>query len=157
MTAPSRSDRAVTFKAMATTVTLRLLGAGPGAQAVLERAARVFARVEAACTRFDPQSPLMRANADGTGWHRVPSECYLAIEEAARAHRETGGLFDPRVLDVLVSMGYDRTLPFAAGPVSVTGTAAAVAVPLTPWSPGLDPANRAVRLGPARIDLGGIG
>ena len=32
----------------------------PGAEAAVSRAVEVFAGVEAACTRFDPDSPLMR-------------------------------------------------------------------------------------------------
>jgi len=146
-----------TFSAMASKVTMRVVDGGPDTTAALAAAREVFARVEAACTRFDPDSPLMRANADRTAWHQVPEECYLAVAEAARAHQETGGLFDPRVLDTLVALGYDRTLPFRSGRVAVTGSGGPVTVPVTPWRPGLDPARRSIRFGAARIDLGGIG
>ena len=150
----------MTFPAMATRVTLRVVNPGTAAGDALATARRVFERVEAACTRFDPQSPLMRANADRTAWHAVPEECYLAIAEAARAHLETGGIFDPRVLDTLVALGYDRTLPFRSG-VSLTGSGPAITtrVPAgaAPWRPGLDPESQSVRLGTDRIDLGGIG
>jgi len=145
---------------MASRITLRVVDPGPTAGDALAAARRVFERVEAACTRFDPQSPLMRANADRTAWHAVPEECYLAVAEAARAHLETGGLFDPRVLDTLVGLGYDRTLPFRSG-VSLTGAGRAVAARVAAgaglWQPGLDPQSRSIRLGVDRIDLGGIG
>lgn len=157
MTTTARPDHTLTFTSMASRVMLRILDGGPAALAALAAARQVVERVEAACTRFDPDSPLMRANADRTAWHQVPEECYLAVEQATRAHLETGGLFDPRVLDALLALGYDRTLPFRSGRVSVTGPAGAAAVPVTPWRPGLDPARRAIRLGAARIDLGGIG
>jgi len=157
---PAGAARTMTFPAMASRVTLRVVDPGPAASDALAAARRVFERVEAACTRFDPQSPLMRANAHRTAWHAVPDECYLAVAEAARAHLETGGLFDPRVLDTLVALGYDRTLPFRSG-VSLTGAgrASAVRVPAgtAPWRPGLDPESRSIRLGVDRIDLGGIG
>jgi thiamine biosynthesis lipoprotein len=154
---------------MATDVTVRVCGPGPTARAAVDRAEAVFARVEAACTRFDPTSPLMRANADPGAWHQVPDECFVAIAEAARAHRETGGLFDPRVLEVLQAWGYDRTLPFhdRAVVVPVPGRAGGGKhlrrpqqehpVARGPWRPGLDTRRSAVRLGRHPVDLGGIG
>jgi thiamine biosynthesis lipoprotein len=150
----------ITFPAMATRVTVRVAGPHPGAASALASARAVFARVEGACTRFDPGSPLMRANADPAVWHTVPEECYLAVAEAARAHEETDGLFDPRVLDTLVALGYDRTLPFRAG-VTLTGTGRRLTgrEPADPprWQPGLNRDSRSIRLGPHRVDLGGIG
>jgi thiamine biosynthesis lipoprotein len=154
------ATRTMTFPAMATRVTLRVSDPAPGVEEALAAARAVFARVETACTRFDPESPLMRANADPAGWHAVPEECYLAVAEAARAHRETGGLFDPRVLDTLVALGYDRTLPFRTGvALTRTGQSITARTPAgaSPWRPGLDPDHRAIRLGAHRIDLGGIG
>jgi thiamine biosynthesis lipoprotein len=149
----------------------------------------VFRDVEAACTRFDPASPLMRANAAGDDWYPVPAPCFEAIAASVAAHVETEGLFDPRILTRLERLGYDRTLPFESGAVRVptarAGTAAygargvrvrttrsvpavvdPAALPPIPgavdpdpgrWRPGLDPARRAVRIGPFPIDLGGIG
>jgi thiamine biosynthesis lipoprotein len=157
VTAAAEPAHSTTFTAMASKVAMRVLGGGPATAPALAAARRVFARVEAACTRFDPDSPLMRANAERTAWNDVPEECYLAVEQAARSHQETGGLFDPRVLDTLVALGYDRTLPFRSGRVAVTGKRGPATVPVTSWRPGLDPARRSIRLGAARIDLGGIG
>jgi thiamine biosynthesis lipoprotein len=145
---------------MASRVTLRVVDPCPTVGDAIAAARRTFERVEAACTRFDPESPLMRANADPTAWHAVPEECYLAVAEAARAHLETDGLFDPRVLDTLVALGYDRTLPFRSG-VSLAGAGQAITTRVpdaaAPWRPGLDPESRSIRLGVDRIDLGGIG
>jgi thiamine biosynthesis lipoprotein len=155
------AEATATFRAMATGVTLRVLEPGPGAREALDAAEAVFRRVESACTRFDPASPLMRANACGDRWFTVPRECFLAVAEAARAHRATGGLFDPRILQTLVALGYDRSLPFAGGQVRTRGTAPAGVVPRAPdrraWRPGLDDARHAVRIGPEPVDLGGIG
>lgn len=159
----------VRLRAMASDVTLSVAGPRPLADAALERAGEVFARVGAACTRFDPRSPLMRANADPRQWHHVPRECFDAVAEAWGAHRDTGGLFDPRVLRALVRLGYDRTLPFRSGPVVVTtpgGSGRPEHIPLRPmtappapppWRPDLDSERSAVRLGEHPIDLGGIG
>jgi thiamine biosynthesis lipoprotein len=156
--------RVVTFRAMNTTMTMQLVGPGPDADAALAAAEDVFHRVEKACTRFNPDSPLMQANAAADDWCTVPVECYIALAEAARAHAETGGLFDPRVLDSLVALGYDRTLPFDTGSVQLGSGAGAAAVPraqvqpvVGPWLPAFDEEAVAVRVGQRAIDLGGIG
>jgi thiamine biosynthesis lipoprotein len=169
----------ISFRAMASNVTMQVVDPEPTAAQALDDARAVFARVEAACTRFDPGSPLMLANAAAQDWHSVPPECYRALREAAEAHRRTEGLFDPRVLDALVELGYDRTLPFSDGPVKLSsGTdpgavprpaarelstpaaapaASAVVARREPWAPHFDEECSAVRIGPHAVDLGGIG
>jgi thiamine biosynthesis lipoprotein len=167
------TDLNVTFRAMATDVHVRVVDPRPDADAAVEKAVDVFHRVEAGCTRFDPESPLMIANATSRDWHEVPAELYDAVAEAERAHIETSGLFDPRVLRTLQDWGYDRSLPFRDGPVALddphpapTGrgrrgsSAAGVRRPQATrrrWRPGLDTDRRAVRIGAEPIDLGGIG
>jgi len=165
-------DLVVSFRAMATTVNVRIVEPKP--RRGPKQAARVtqmFADVERACTRFNPDSPLMKANAAPRDWHVVPQECFDAIREAARAYAETAGRFDPRVLKRLQQIGYDRTLAFAEGNVEVsTPTEAATswrpfggrpatsaAAMRDPWSPKFDARRRAVKIGPEPIDLGGIG
>ncbi|HET9517770.1 MAG TPA: FAD:protein FMN transferase [Actinoplanes sp.] len=152
-------QQSVTFTAMATTVTMRVLDPGADVHRRLDAARQVFERVETACTRFNPNSALMRANAAGDAWHRVPEECFVAVAEAARAHVETEGLFDPRVLDTLVWLGYDRTLPFRSKDVTISlaKDRPPRRTDLGVWRPGLDPGASSIRLGPHRIDLGGIG
>lgn len=134
---------------------------GPGSQRpdeLFERVAAVFAAVERECTRFDPDSDLMRANAAGDDWCPVGAHCYAAVTEAFRAHRMTGGLFDPRVLGTLRRLGYGRSLPFAAADLTVDGDPHAPSPETAgPWTPRFDPDRRAVRIGPHPIDLGGIG
>lgn len=123
-------------------------------------AQQVFRRVEAGCTRFDPDSPLMQANRAGRSWWKVPTECVDAVEAAAIAHRETAGLFDPRVLDTLQSLGYRTSLPFERGKVQVAGSAGSADLSWRrqrQWKPGIDHARGAVRIGRVPIDLGGIG
>lgn len=151
-----------TFRAMATDVTLRVERPNPEAPAALRRAQLVFSDVESACTRFDPDSPLMRANARPDRWHDVPAECARAVLAAARAHKETGGLFDPRILDSLLRLGYDRTLPFESGGVTFAeeSTASAGGRATRPvWRPRVDcrGGQHRIHLDGASIDLGGIG
>jgi thiamine biosynthesis lipoprotein len=145
------------FRAMASGITLTLVEPTDEAAAGIELAEGVFRRVESACTRFDPQSPLMQANADPRHWHRVPVELYDAVAAAATAHADTDGLFDPRVLRTLVSYGYDRTLPFETDDVSVPTGGKAPGASRRRWRPSLDADGRRIRLGRDPIDLGGIG
>jgi len=101
----------------------------------------------------------MRANAAPGRWHTVPDECLQAVAEAHRAHVDTDGLFDPRILDTLLRLGYDASLRFT-GPRSPSAIPVRTAdrAPATgPWQPELDVAGSAVRLGTHPIDLGGIG
>jgi thiamine biosynthesis lipoprotein len=153
-------DLSCTFRSMGTDVTLRVVGASSDAEAALGHAQHLVEQVAATCTRFDTASPLMRVNADPRSWHEVPPELYDALREAADAYLDTDGRFDPRVLEVLLAWGYDRSLPFASGQVVVTSDPAANR-PRPPgrrrWQPRFDPRRRAVRIGPVPVDLGGIG
>jgi thiamine biosynthesis lipoprotein len=162
----SPDDVSRTFRSMASDVTLRIVGPGPGAGSALDRAEQVVARVATSCTRFDPASPLMRANAAPRRWHEVPAELYDAVTEAHAAYLATGGLFDPRVLETLLAWGDDGSLAFRSGDVAATtaatkGRRGAPHAPRAPgrrsWQPRFDATRRAVRLGPVPVDLGGIG
>ena len=126
------------------------------------RALALFVEMEKSCTRFDPTSPLMRANADGLNWVQVPPVCFDALVEAYRAHSGTEGVFDPRVLADLVSLGYDASLRFT-GPVG-PGSAAEADDPAPTataavgrWQPGFRRSELSVQIGPRPVDLGGIG
>lgn len=128
------------------------------------RALDVFTRVEEVCSRFRPTSALSRCNSRPAAWHRAPATFVLCVEEARAAHRETGGVFDPRVHDRLVELGYSRS--FAAGPGGRSGRAPALpadpagappALLRRPWRPRSARMLGLINLGGQRIDLGGIG
>ena len=105
------------------------------------------------CTRFDPTSALMRANAAPQHWHEVPAELFDALREAARRplrHRRPVRPAGPRVL---TSWGYDRSLPF--GPA--TSRSRRTSRPAAPrpgrrrWRPGSTrPPRGPPRPGPGR-------
>jgi len=123
--------------------------------ALLRRALRVFDDVEVACTRFNPSSPLMRTNESPARWHRVPAVLYRALHEAYDAYERTGGVFDPRVLETLVALGYDASLKFDGPEVRVDPRP--VSTPRrSPWRPRFRAHKCDVWLGDA-VDLGGIG
>jgi thiamine biosynthesis lipoprotein len=147
---------------MATNVQMRVVSPSAGAASALDQAQRVFLEVAATCTRFDPLSPLMSANAAPRQWHVVPQVLFAALTEAHAAHLETGGAFDPRVLRRLEAWGYDRTLAFHAGDVSLPGSPHEATPERSSrlrkgWHPKFDSARSAVRIGREPVDLGGIG
>ena len=149
-------DLMTAFASMASTVNVRVRARAGRADSAVRTVMAVFGEVETQCTRFDPASPLMQANAAAEDWCRVPPRCYAAIREAALAYDATAGRFDPRVLRALHAIGYDRSLPFARGGVVVDEAAGFVGVD-APWVPAFDEERGAVRVGPVPIDLGGIG
>ena len=123
----------------------------------VEEAFACFDAVQDACTRFDPESPLMQANARPDDWHRVPPVLLDALRESYRAYVRTGGRFDPRVHDDLVRLGYDRSLRFADDAVE-TSAGGTDRAPLPPWTPRFsDGPAASVHLGGVPVDLGGIG
>jgi len=144
---------------MATDITIRIPGGEGDPQIVraLEDALAEFTKFESECTRFDPASPLMRANASSERWHAMPPRCFAAIAEAHAAYTRTRGMFDPRILSDLTGLGYDRSLPFARGGVSVERPALSRRVQLGQWRPRFRGASGQVLLGEYPIDLGGIG
>ena len=148
-----------TFRSMASDVRVSIEMPSAEAAATCESIEALFAAVEKQCTRFDPASDLMRANAAGEQWCAVGQYCYDALYEAHRAYRWSGQLFDPRVMATLRAYGYTRSLPFGADmPAMAPGAQAdGETSARTMWRPEFDPARCAVRVGPEAIDLGGIG
>jgi thiamine biosynthesis lipoprotein len=150
-----------TFRSMASDVRFWVVRPGAGAEAAVQRAQATVEAVARTCTRFDPTSELMRANAAGREWQQVEPECFEALVLAEQAHTLTGGLFDPRVLTVLRSIGYDRSLPFAERTLMLEEhdpqPKRSRWSRVRPWKPGFDEARHSVRIGAEPVDLGGIG
>ena len=150
-----------TVRALACDVTVHVsqAGASETVDTAVAGALRVFTAVQRACTRFDPQSPLMRANALADQWHAVPQILFDTVQEAHRAYLRTHGRFDPRVLSDLQRLGYDRSLPFEGGSVVTSQRGdAADRRPLGYWHPRFRAGRHPeLNLGGRAIDLGGIG
>ena len=99
----------------------------------------------------------MRANADPGNSHEVAPECAAIVGAAHEAYRTTGGLFDPRILDSLLAVGYDRTFAEVATAAAVPSPPRQDAPLHGEWQPTVNMNQTAVTLGPTPIDLGGIG
>lgn len=70
----------------------------------LEDSFAVFRDVETRFSRFRPESELSVLN--GSSEMRVSSEMAHILAESVSLHDETGGIFDPSVLECLESSGY---------------------------------------------------
>ena len=152
------TELAAETSAMASRITVRLVSFGDSgdAQRQVADALQVFHDVDRTCTRFNPDSDLMRANAHGEEWVQVSSYCFDAVAEAYAAYRRTMGRFDPRVLDDLVRLGYDRSLKHAA-PSYRDASALMPRQALPEWRPEFRRRTHELRVGPIPVDLGGIG
>ncbi|WAL64112.1 FAD:protein FMN transferase [Amycolatopsis cynarae] len=85
----------------------------PGARALVEAE---LAAVDAACSRFRPDSELARAERAGEA--EIGELLAGLVAAALGAARRTGGDVDPTVGSALAELGYDRDLPLvpAGGP-----------------------------------------
>ena len=145
-------------RAMATDISITAVGEHRARlRFAVDQALNVFRDVESQCSRFDPRSALMRANAASAEWIAVPPYCFDALDAAAVAYRRTGGRFDPRVHDDLCRLGYARSLAFEAGDVVLPAQSAWARPELPEWKPRFRPQLGLVHLGGFRVDLGGIG
>lgn len=142
---------------MASDITVQVSAAADDrpAREAAARALEVFHDVDRSCTRFDDTSDLMRANVAATQWQAVSATCFAALVAADAAYRRTHGRFDPRVLDDLVRLGYDRSFRHGLGTRGRDALAPRPANP--PWRPEFRRTTNQVRLGPCPVDLGGIG
>ncbi|MEO8517541.1 MAG: FAD:protein FMN transferase [Dermatophilaceae bacterium] len=91
----------------------------------LERARRIavrlLAEVDRTCSRFRPDSDLVRANLNAGAWTKVDPLLVQAIDTAMDAAAQTDGLVDPTLGRSLVAVGYDRDL--ALMPAASSGPA----------------------------------
>ena len=129
---------------------------GPHAESLADWATTEIERCEASWSRFRPQSDLCALNARaGHGPTGVSPLLWEALAFARDAYVQTGGLFDPTVLDSLLAWGYDRSFPFPS-PVGDLDHQPSAAPGFATVE--LDAENRTVSLPLAcHLDLGGIG
>ncbi|MGI8553883.1 MAG: FAD:protein FMN transferase [Dehalococcoidia bacterium] len=151
--------RSVTFRAMDTDIDLAVAEPCDRSRVGLAFAAveALFAHYDQALTRFSPESELSLLNRAEGQPRVVPPLLFEAISRALQAADASAGVFDPTVLDALLSAGYDRTFAI----VSLITPSARPAVPV-PFAGAyrrirLDPDTRTVYLpNGIHLDLGGI-
>lgn len=95
------------FRALGTYVHLSTTG---DLERTVELAEAVLAEVDRTCSRFRPDSDLVRANARAGRWTQVDPLLGAAVSVALDAARESDGLVDPCLGRPLVEIGYDQDL-----------------------------------------------
>src|SRR5579863_9884585 len=103
-----------TVASMGTFVTIEAVGYGPGlaeteqVQAAAKRAFEWFYRVEECCTRFDPNSELMRLAPSPGVPVSVSAILFEATQFALAIAEQTGGAFDPTVGHEMEMRGFKQ-------------------------------------------------
>ncbi len=142
---------------MNTDIQLAAEGAPEAVETGFSQAVDFIQAAERRFTRFSDSSELTELNRSGGNWFAASPEMFELVSAAQRLHLQTGGLFDPAILNALESAGYDRS--FDQLPLRRT---AAVPAPVRPnlytfSQVRLDSLHRRIWLPPdLRIDLGGI-
>ncbi len=140
----------ISFRAMGCQVNVVLESIANGHKILQEVPAWIEA-IEASLSRFRPQSELSQLNAHVGEWVPVSDVLLANIQAAKHGARLTDGLYNPLILDALLSAGYDRSFEQLQ-----TSTGATDTVPATDWrSIHINTAKSIVHLS-APIDLGGV-
>jgi thiamine biosynthesis lipoprotein len=98
------------FKALGTLVEIRIVCKNKArtkkARADVRKAKEIFLSKQKIFSRFDSKSELSKLNRRPGIWQKTsPDIAYLA-GRALFYNRESGGLYDPRIIDVLENIGY---------------------------------------------------
>jgi len=145
------------FRAMASTVIVSACPL-PGDQdfeQTFQKIRTIFLETERSCSRFDPASDLSRLNQSPQSWHEVSPLCFAAVHAAFDAYKTTKGIFDPRILTDLLSLGY-RNSWTSGVPDSRSEQTNQERIPFDEWQPRFIMDSK-VLVGEFPIDLGGIG
>ncbi|MBS1245451.1 MAG: ApbE family lipoprotein [Chloroflexi bacterium] len=145
------------FRAMNSDIVLAAEGEPESIALGFDQAQSLITSLEARLTRFSDASELAWLNRANGEWFRASDELFDVVLQAYEYVDETGGLFDPSVLDALESAGYDRSMD----DLRVHGvTRRAAPIRHRAFDSGrvqFDPYTRAIRLPRGmRLDLGGI-
>lgn len=136
---------------MDTLATIRVLR--PGAEAAVERAFGWFYEIEDRCTRFNPQSELMRLTSRVGVPVPVSPILFESVQFALRVADETQGAFDPTIGHSLETRGFNREY----GTGEIVRTAIAPDEQVSYRDVQLDPDAQTIQLErPLILDLGAV-
>jgi thiamine biosynthesis lipoprotein len=155
----SNNDLRRSVALMGTVVTVHVVGGeeAPGEAAerekAVERAFEWFGRVEECCTRFEPESEVMRLASQAGVPVQVSTLLYEAVQFALAVAEESGGAFDPAVGYAMETRGFNRE--HRSGKKIETALDASTSVSYRDVR--IDPQNRAITLlQPLILDLGAV-
>lgn len=101
------------FRAMGTDV--EVLGAPTLSGIAVRQVRALFERVERRLSRFRPESELSMLNRSGGRPFQASALLCDVLRAALAAARDSGGLFDPTVLEALEASGYTRSFDELGG------------------------------------------
>jgi FAD:protein FMN transferase len=155
----SESDYIRTVALMGTVVSVRLAGPAPDSQddpcrkEAVERAFEWFRKIEARCTRFDPQSEVMQLAWQPDVPVPVSTILFEAVRFALAMAEESGGAFDPTVGHAMEKRGFNEEYKTHARIHSGVEQTA----PVTYKDVRLDPDRQTITLlRPLILDLGAV-
>jgi len=136
---------------MDTLATIRVVR--PGAEAAVERAFGWFYEIEDRCSRFNPQSELMRLTSEIGVPVPVSAILFEAVQFALRVAEETQGAFDPTIGHGMETRGFNRE--YCTG--EIVRTAIAPQEHVSYRDVRLDPDRQTIQLErPLILDLGAV-
>lgn len=97
----------ISFRAMGCQMLAAIDSQRPSHLAQLEKVPSWFETWEQRLSRFRPDSELNKVNR-GDGTQKISSLLAEVLQVEQRAHRQSGGLITPLILDALEDAGYDR-------------------------------------------------
>ncbi|MCX6766237.1 MAG: FAD:protein FMN transferase [Candidatus Moranbacteria bacterium] len=104
--------RKLDFRALGTDISVRIVvngkAEGEKAQGDLKKAKNIFSSKEKIFSRFDPESELCQLNKNIGIWQKASPDMLYLIGRALYYNDISGGLYDPRVIEVLEKIGYDK-------------------------------------------------
>jgi FAD:protein FMN transferase len=145
------------YRAMNTLIQVAAEGNRQDLEPGFRQVREFIAASEERFSRFRPESELCQLNRSAGRWFDASAELFDLLRKALALYRQTGGLFDPSILNVLQQAGYDRSMD----DIRLSGARPAASAPAlgVPGLQGvrLDPDRQGIFL-PAgvQIDLGGI-
>jgi thiamine biosynthesis lipoprotein len=99
------------FRALGTDVNIRIIATDrekEKAKNDLEKAKNIFISKEKILSRFDSESELSKLNKNVGAWQKASPDVLYLAGRALYYHDISGGLYDPRVIEVLEKIGYDK-------------------------------------------------
>lgn len=102
----------IKFRALGTDIFLEVILNDPGeaerAIEDLEAAKNIFVKKEKIFSRFDPSSEISRLNQKPNVVQKVSRDIGYLSKRALYYNKISGGLYDPRIIEMLEQIGYDK-------------------------------------------------
>jgi FAD:protein FMN transferase len=98
----------ISFTALGTTAVIVTEDAPRIARVAMHEVREELDQIDRTCSRFRPDSDLVRVNSSPGRWVDVDPLLIVALDVALRAARITRGLVDPTVGGSMARIGYDR-------------------------------------------------